>query len=62
MDLLAPMARELDSLHISALHVFTFNQVADTVAWQRSIGGGARFIDNIAPASNEITSIETVKG
>ena len=47
MDMLAPMARELDSLNISALHMFTFNQVANTVAWQRAVGGGATFLDNV---------------
>lgn len=48
MDMLAPMARQLDSLNISALHVFTFNQVANTVAWQLAVGGGATFLDNTA--------------
>ena len=46
MDLLAPMARELETLDIAALHVFTFNQVANTVAWQLNVGGGASFLDN----------------
>ncbi len=48
MDMLVPMTRELESLDISALHVFTFNQVANTVAWQRNVGGGAMFPDNVA--------------
>jgi len=50
MDMLMPMARELDTLNISALHVFTFNQVANTVAWQLAVGGGATFLDNTAAA------------
>ena len=59
MDMLAPMSRELDSLDIAALHVFTFNQVANTVAWQLAVGGGATFLDNV----DEFTSTtEPVKG
>src|SRR5262249_33236677 len=46
MDLLMPLADHLDALDISALHVFTFNQVANTVAWQLAVGGGATFLDN----------------
>ena len=49
MDMLMPMANDLDALNISALHVFTFNQVANTVAWQLAVGGGATFLDNTAP-------------
>ncbi|MCU1391891.1 MAG: metF [Ilumatobacteraceae bacterium] len=41
MDLLAPMAGDLDRLGVSALHVFTFNQVANTVAWQQAVCGVA---------------------
>lgn len=37
MDLLVPMAADLDRLDIAALHVFTFNQVANTVAWQHAV-------------------------
>ena len=48
MDMLAPMANDLDRLDISALHVFTFNQVANTVAWQLAVGGGASFLDHTA--------------
>ncbi len=39
MDLLAPMAHDLDRLDIAALHVFTFNQVVNTVAWQQAVIG-----------------------
>ena len=48
MDMLVPMADDLDRLGISALHVFTFNQVANTVAWQLAVGGGASFLDHTA--------------
>ncbi len=61
MDMLAPMARELDSLNISALHVFTFNQVANTVAWQRAVGGGATFLDNVSEV-NTSAATKAVKG
>lgn len=37
MDMLVPMAGDFDRLGISALHVFTFNQVANTVAWQLAV-------------------------
>lgn len=50
MDMLVPMAGDLDRLGVSALHVFTFNQVANTVAWQLAVGGGASFLDH-APSS-----------
>jgi methylenetetrahydrofolate reductase (NADPH) len=40
MDMLVPMAADLDRLDIAALHVFTFNQVANTVAWQHAVTGG----------------------
>ena len=46
MDMLTPLADDLDALDIAALHVFTFNQVANTVAWQLAVGGGATFLDN----------------
>jgi methylenetetrahydrofolate reductase (NADPH) len=46
MDMLAPMAAELTTLDIAALHVFTFNQVANTVQWQLNVGGGESFLDN----------------
>ncbi len=39
MDMLAPMAADFDTLHIAALHVFTFNQVANTVAWRNAVIG-----------------------
>jgi methylenetetrahydrofolate reductase (NADPH) len=52
MDLLSPMAREFDTLDISALHVFTFNQVANTVAWQLAVGGGPSFLDSPATADH----------
>lgn len=34
MQLLAPLAAELDELGVAGLHVFTFNQVAETQAWR----------------------------
>jgi methylenetetrahydrofolate reductase (NADPH) len=40
MDMLVPMADDLDRLDIAALHVFTFNQVANTVAWQLAVTHG----------------------
>ena len=46
MDMLVPMADDFDRLDIAALHVFTFNQVANTVAWQLAVGGGANFLDH----------------
>jgi methylenetetrahydrofolate reductase (NADPH) len=51
MTMLAPLADDLDPLGIDALHVFTFNQVANTVAWQIAVGGGAGFLDHPAAAS-----------
>ena len=48
MEMLAPLADDFDGLDITALHVFTFNQVANTVAWQLAVGGGATFLDNPA--------------
>ena len=39
MDLLVPMADDLDRLDIPALHIFTFNQVVNTVAWQQAVTG-----------------------
>ncbi|MCU1367246.1 MAG: metF, partial [Ilumatobacteraceae bacterium] len=39
MDMLEPMAADLDRLGVEALHVFTFNQVANTVEWQMAVGG-----------------------
>lgn len=39
MDILVPMASDLDRLDVAALHVFTFNQVANTVAWQLAVSG-----------------------
>ncbi len=36
MQLLAPLASEFDALGIDRLHIFTFNQVAATAAWQRA--------------------------
>jgi methylenetetrahydrofolate reductase (NADPH) len=46
MDMLQPLAADFDGLDVSALHMFTFNQVANTVAWQLAVGGGATFLDN----------------
>jgi len=46
LDLLVPMAADLDRLDIAALHVFTFNQVANTVEWQIGVGGSVAFLDN----------------
>jgi methylenetetrahydrofolate reductase (NADH) len=46
LGVLVPMAADFDPLGITALHVFTFNQVANTVAWQIDVGGGALFLDN----------------
>lgn len=57
MELLAPMARELETLDIAALHVFTFNQVANTVAWQINVGGGASFLDNTEEVVNRGLSV-----
>ena len=36
MQLLTPLAPSFDVLGIEALHVFTFNQVANTAAWRRA--------------------------
>jgi hypothetical protein len=33
--LITPLSRHADELGISALHVFTFNSIDSTVAWQR---------------------------
>jgi methylenetetrahydrofolate reductase (NADPH) len=33
--LIAPLSRYADELGISALHVFTFNSIESTAAWQR---------------------------
>jgi methylenetetrahydrofolate reductase (NADPH) len=56
MDALVPLTNQFEQLDISALHVFTFNQVANTVAWQRAVGGGATFLDN--PASDAVVSAD----
>ncbi len=45
MDMLAPMAPDFDALGIAALHVFTFNQVANTVAWRNAVIGEQEPID-----------------
>jgi methylenetetrahydrofolate reductase (NADPH) len=55
MDMLAPMAGKLDSLDIAALHIFTFNQVANTVAWQLAVSGGATPADNTGTDSTDST-------
>jgi methylenetetrahydrofolate reductase (NADPH) len=39
MQLLAPLAPKFDTLGIEALHVFTFNQVANTAAWRDAVLG-----------------------
>ena len=54
MDALIPLTDQFETLDIAALHVFTFNQVANTVAWQYAVGGGATFLDN--PATGTTTS------
>ena len=36
-DILLPMANDLESLGIEALHVFTFNQVESTEAWRQQV-------------------------
>ena len=33
--LIAPISRRADELNITALHVFTFNSIETTAAWQR---------------------------
>ena len=33
--LISPLSRHADELSISALHVFTFNSIESTAAWQR---------------------------
>ena len=38
-DLIAPLARDFDRLGIEGLHVYTFNQVEATHAWQRAALG-----------------------
>lgn len=48
LELLGGMSAEFEPLNITALHMFTFNQVANTVQWQRTVGGGPSFIDNTA--------------
>ncbi len=62
MDMLAPLAADIERLGISALHMFTFNQVANTVAWQRAVGGGATFLDHVAEHASSEFSIANVKG
>jgi hypothetical protein len=54
------MAADLDPLGITALHVFTFNQVANTVAWQIDVGGGATFLDNTELGKAEPDNTEKV--
>ncbi len=39
MDMLLPLERDFETLDITALHVFTFNQVANTAAWRRAVIG-----------------------
>ena len=39
MTMLSPIARDFETLDIAALHVFTFNQVANTAAWRRAVIG-----------------------
>ena len=39
MDTLQPLAGDFENLGITALHVFTFNQVANTAAWRRAVLG-----------------------
>ena len=41
MEMLSPLASEFESLNIAALHVFTFNQVANTAAWRQAVIGVA---------------------
>ncbi|MEM8862723.1 MAG: hypothetical protein AAGD96_30810 [Chloroflexota bacterium] len=36
-DILEPMVDELESLNITGLHVFTFNQVANTEDWRQTV-------------------------
>ncbi len=40
-DILMPIASDLESLNVSGLHVFTFNQVAATEHWRQTVVGGA---------------------
>lgn len=39
-DLLIPITNDLEGLGITGLHVFTFNQVASTETWRRSVIDG----------------------
>jgi methylenetetrahydrofolate reductase (NADPH) len=41
MDMLMPLASSIETLDIAALHMFTFNQVANTAAWRRAVIGDA---------------------
>ena len=59
MEMLRPLAREFDALHISALHVFTFNQVANTTAWRGAVIGEARPAAITTAAMASITSAST---
>jgi methylenetetrahydrofolate reductase (NADPH) len=49
MTMLSPIARDFEALDIAALHVFTFNQVANTAAWRRAVIGET---DSTNPANN----------
>lgn len=50
MDMLAPMATDFIPLHIAALHIFTFNQVANTVAWRNAVIGEPQHTDTATSA------------
>lgn len=54
IDMLEPLAHDIENLGITALHVFTFNQVANTAAWRRAVlGDGQSTATALAAATQQ---------
>ena len=63
MDMLAPMARDIETLDIAALHIFTFNQVTNTAEWRRAVLDGAGPTEsNLNTGSNNDSGTSTTAG
>jgi methylenetetrahydrofolate reductase (NADPH) len=57
MEMLLPLARDFETLNISALHVFTFNQVANTTAWRAAVIGESASLAIATPTPATTTTV-----
>ena len=63
MQLLTPLAPSFDALGIEALHVFTFNQVANTAAWRSAaLGETVSSIAEIVPTASHLPTAPICEG